>query len=167
MCLYRFGNCVPYENSDQGIPCGDIYTPGVDHIYVSYRRTGGNIDSYLRVLTESAGLLFAVFQDECHDPATRILCHYYLPPCGNSTIFEPPTSVCMETCNYLRQLCPSVWDDVLAFFEENISIVSTYGTSFINCSNTGEFLDPLPYCCSDAGVDIRMSSALVIACIHA
>ena len=162
MYLYRFGNCAPYEADEESLSCDALYTPGVDYIYLSYRRLGGDILSYRQAITASAKLLLFKFRDECRDPALRILCHYYFPPCGNSTVFEPPTSVCMETCNYLREICPNQWNDVEAHFEENHSTVSSYGATFINCSNTGEYLDPLPYCCSDVGVDIRMSSAVVM-----
>ena len=107
-----------------------------------------------------------MFQDNCRDPALQVLCHYYFPPCGNSTIFEPPTSVCMEACNYLQDICPNEWREVVAYFDENDSIVRSYGATFINCSNTGEYLDPLPYCCSDVGIDIRMFITAVMLCIH-
>ena len=157
MLFYRFGNCVPYNVSEGSNPCDALYTPGVDYVYLSYRRLGGKILSYREAIAQSANLLFFKFQDECRDPALRILCHYYFPPCGNSTVFDPPTSVCMETCNYLRELCPNEWNDVETRFEEYHNIVSSYGAAFINCSNTGEYLNPLSYCCSDVGVDIRMS----------
>lgn len=162
LCAYRFGSCVPYPARDQSIPCDALYTPGVDHIFVSYRRTGGNIDRYLDRIEVTAGLVLAVFRDECQDAAVRVLCQFFLPPCGNSTIFEPPTSVCMEACNYLRDTCPTEWDQVIAIFEENDSEIRPYGANFINCRNTGEYLNPLPHCCSDVGVDICMSSSVVI-----
>ena len=156
VCFYRFGNCVPYETNERSIPCDAIYTPDIDHTYISYRRQKGNILSYRQAIAVPAGLLLDKFRDECHDPALRILCHYYFPPCGNSTVFEPPTSVCMETCNYLRELCPNEWNDIVAYFEENDATIRSYGATFINCSNTGEYLNPLPHCCSDVGIDIRM-----------
>ena len=158
---YRFGNCVPYEVHEQTIPCDAFYTPGVDHIYVSYQRLGGDFDRYINVIEQSASLFLAVFQDECRDPAIQVLCHFFLPPCGNSTVFEPPTSVCKEACNYLREICPSEWEQVVAHFEANDDWLAPNGLHFINCSNTGEYLDPLPYCCSDVGVDIRMFSSFV------
>ena len=133
--------------------CDTFYTPGVDHIYVSYQRTGGNIDRYLEELSEFAGLLTRIF-DECHDSADKILCQYYLPPCGNSTTFEPPKSVCMETCNYLRESCPNQWNNVESFFKQNYRSM-VHGTTFINCSDTGEYLNPLPHCCSALGIDMR------------
>ena len=165
LCTFRFGNCVPYQARDQSIPCDTLYTPGVDHVFVSYQRTSGNIDTYLDTIQIALGvirLFSAILQDKCYDPSVRILCQYYLPPCGNSTTFQPPASVCMETCNYLREICPNEWNDVISYMEENESLIRGLGLSFINCSNTGEYLNPLPHCCSDVGVDIRTSSSIVL-----
>ena len=155
LCTYRFGNCVLYPVHEQSFICDAIYTPGVDHIYVSYQRTGGDLGRYLDNLRLFAGLITAIFQDECQAPAERILCQYYMPPCGNSTTFEPPKSVCMETCNYLRESCPNEWSGMELYFEDNAFSV-VHGTTFINCSNTGEYLNPLPHCCSDVGISIGM-----------
>ena len=161
MSAYRLGNCVPYKVHEQSIPCDAFYTPGVDHVYVSHQRLGGDLDRYITVTEQNAGLLLAIFQNECRDPAIRVLCHFFLPPCGNSTVFEPPTSVCKEACNYLRDICPSEWEQVVAYFEESDDRLRPDGLTLINCNNTGEYLNPLPHCCSDVGVDIRMFSSLV------
>ena len=156
LCACRFGNCVTYEAREPSIACDAIYTPGVDYIYVSYQRTGGSLDTYLDILEQVAGLVIALFRDECRDLAIRIVCHYFLPPCGNSTTFKPPTSVCMETCNYLRETCPNAWNAALAYIERNEDEARAYGATF-NCSDTGEYLNPLPHCCSNLGIDICMS----------
>jgi len=117
--FYRFGNCVPYEADEESLSCDALYTPGVDYVYIPYQRAGGNIDEYLYNL-ELAGLFISgVPLHQCFESAKEVLCHYLLPPCGNATVFEPPTSVCMEVCNYLRKLCPMEWELVVAFFEEN------------------------------------------------
>ena len=157
ICSYRFGNCVPFKIRQRGTPCDDLYTPGVDHVYISNQRSDGNFDQYLYFVEESR-IVFDVIPERCIDPAQRVLCHFFLPPCGNSTFFEPPTSVCMEACNYLAEICPFQWEQVVAYFEENDYRLRPDGLTFINCSNTGEFLDPLPYCCSDVGVEIRRFS---------
>ena len=115
----------------------------------------GNIDRYLDNLRLFAGLITGIFRDECQAPAEKLLCQYYLPPCGNSTTFETPKSVCKDTCNYLRENCPNEWNVVEPFFEQS-ELSMVHGTTFINCSDTGEYLNPLPHCCSDLGIDIRM-----------
>ena len=153
-CAYRFGNCVPFTLGERENICDGFYTPGVDYVYIPYRRQNG-IYSELIAVAENAAIIRGGIPDRCLDPAIRVFCHYYLPPCGNTTLFEPPTSVCMEVCNYLRDLCPLEWERVVAFFEESDATFRPEGLTFINCSNTGEYLDPLPYCCSDTGVDIH------------
>ena len=154
-CAYRFGNCVPFTLREQENICDGLYTPGVDHVYIPYRRQDGIYSRFISV-TENAELIRQNTPDKCLDLGIRVFCHFYLPPCGNITVFEPPTSVCMEVCNYLRELCPLEWEVLATFFEQNDAIFRPLGITFINCSNTGEFLDPLPYCCSDVGLDIRM-----------
>ena len=156
--VYRFGNCVPFKIRERGTPCDDFYTPEVDHVYISDRRTGGNIDKYLDFI-ELSDVIIDTIPDKCVYIALKVLCHYYLPPCGNSTFFEPPTSVCMEPCNHLAEICPLEWERLVAFFEHEDISLKKNGLTLINCSNTGEYLD-LPHCCSDVGVDIGKFSGV-------
>ena len=80
----------------------------------------------------------------CYDAARRIICHFYLPPCGNSTIFELPTSVCKETCYAVQDMCGEEWENVVSMFEQR--------ATFIECEDTGKHLNPLLYNCSDLGI---------------
>lgn len=157
LCIFRFGSCQPFIIHERGTPCDILYTPGVDSIYVSGQRKRGNIYSYMDIFEDIAAIVFSVFPEKCHDPAIQVLCHYFLPPCGNRTVFEAPTSVCTKTCNFLHKICPSAWEKVMAYFETNSFWLRRSGLTFINCSNTGQYLDPVPHCCSDidVGVDIR------------
>lgn len=119
LCAYRFGNCVPFEAPERGTPCDILYTPGVDYIYVSYRRKGGDFDEYLDIFEDFAGLLFNIIPEKCRSPTIHVLCHYFLPPCGNFTTYVPPKSICSDACNYLQETCPSAWEQVIAYFEDN------------------------------------------------
>jgi hypothetical protein len=88
------------------------------------------------------------------DPATRTVCYYYYPPCGNSTHFEPPNAVCQDICNYLTvDLCQKEWEMALSFLDGIQGFIDLFQVPFINCSQPGAPLEPLPHCCSDAGVD--------------
>lgn len=91
--------------------------------------------------------------ESCYDTAVKVICHFYLPSCGNATHFQPPTSVCSETCYQLRDLCPVEWDLVVSTFEENRILLEADGLLFIECDNPGHYLSPLPHCCSNAGVN--------------
>ena len=92
------------------------------------------------------------------DEVREVLCHYYLPPCGNATVFELPTSVCEDVCEHLENLCPEVVREIDIFFETNKEILAPYGLTMINCSNTGDYLPPIQHCCSSLGIDIRKFS---------
>ena len=155
-CLHSYGNCVPYDTNTipSGTPCNDLFQQRVDYVYIPYTRTGGDLRSYLGFLRD----VNFVFQlaPQCKREAQLILCHYFLPPCGNSTVLKPPTSVCKDVCNYLRSLCPVEYEFVLDYFQQRPGLLLA-GLTLINCSNTGEYIEPLPHCCSDVGIDIRKS----------
>ena len=160
LLTHSYGNCVPFDTSTlpSRTPCDDLFQQGVDYVYIPYTRTGGDLRSYLRFLVD-IDIAFQLAPDRCKREAQLILCHYFLPPCGNSTVFEPPTSVCKDVCNYLRNLCPVEYEFMLEYFQQQPSL-SQAGLTFINCSNTGEYIEPLPHCCSDVGIDIRKSLKL-------
>ena len=135
--------------------CDKFYTPGVDFVYVPSDRLNGNIHNLLDSLNRVT-LLIENAIEGCI-PALQVFCHVSLPPCGDLSIFEPPTSVCEEVCRYIVRLCPEQWQEMMDLIEVSRRTGSGTGLSLINCSNTGEHLEPLPHCCSYAGVEIRMS----------
>ena len=69
-------------------------------------------------------------------------------------MFEAPTSLCEDICDYFSRICHEEFGD-LAEYYMNIVDFSKYGVTMINCSNTGEYLDPLGHCCSDLKIEIR------------
>ena len=146
-----YGNCVPFDSSslDSGTFCDDLLQQGVDYVYIPYTEEGGDLRSYLNTFA-NLNLVFKIIPDRCKREATLILCHSFLPPCGNSTVYEPPTSICEDDCNYVRDLCPVEYLGAAEYFRQQRNYSFT-------CSNTGEFLDTLPHCCSDVGVDVRKS----------
>ena len=145
-------------------PCDDFYESGVDYVYVPYQRFGGSYSKFMWNIIKFGPQLLATLES-CYDTARRVICHYYLPPCGNATHFQPPTSVCSETCHNLKHLCPREWDIVVQTFEQNRVILEVDGLLFIDCGNTGQYLDPLPHCCSTAGVN-SCESVPDTSCVH-
>ena len=84
----------------------------------------------------------------------RGLCYYYFPPCGNITNFEPPSSICESTCQYLTDnICQQQWADALRQFETNLPILEIFMIDILNCSNPDSAMDQFPHCCSDAGIE--------------
>ena len=153
----RYGNCVPYDSStiELGTPCDVLLTQGVSHVFIPFTRgrpPGGNLRDYLTFFRDTQ-LAFNLAPAQCIEEARLILCHYFLPTCGNSTVFEPPTAVCEDVCEYLRSLCPEEFAQVVEYFRIRQDL-TRLGLTMINCSNTGEYLPP-KHCCSDVAVDIR------------
>ena len=159
--ICRYGNCVPYNAREMPTPCDDFYESGVDYVYIPYERIGGSFSMFMRNIVRFGPQLLASLES-CYETARRVICHFYLPPCGNSTHFQPPTSVCGNTCHQLRDLCPTEWDRVVETFEQNRIILEVDGFLFIDCEDTGQYLSPLPYCCSKAGVNACESPEAII-----
>ena len=97
-CSYRYGNCVPYNSSSlsRGTPCDDLYIQDVDSVFIPYRRAGGNLEYFLSFVGD-AELVFKFVPEICKDETKLVICHYFLLTCGNSTVFEPPTSICEDS----------------------------------------------------------------------
>ena len=91
--------------------------------------------------------------DHCNDIVRRVICHFYLSPCGNSTHFESPTSVCKETCHQIGKMCGQEWESIVVLFELNRLALASDGMTFINCEDPGRHLKPLPYQCSNLNIN--------------
>ena len=153
----RFGNCVPYDTrAYPGIPCDSLYGQGETYVYIPFTRgrIGGNFDNYVLFFRDTE-LAFNFIPEECIVEARSILCQYFFPPCGNTTVFEPPESVCEDVCEYLLTLCPEEYALLEEYFNERAHLLLPYGIDLMNCSNTGKYLQPLNYCCSDLSINIR------------
>lgn len=142
--IFRYGTCFPFQADEEiSSPCDFLYKSGVDYIYASYSSIE-NFGKYIKTITKTATRLTSV-SDECLRSTIRVMCHYYLPSCGNSTHFKPPTSVCSNVCHIQSQMCPYEWTEFMNAFVNDM-------IGFINCNNTGKLLDPLPHCCSNVGI---------------
>lgn len=128
-----------------------MFIQHVDYVFISDYRAYGDLEYYLYHFYD-AQLAADVFPEDCRYELELIFCHYFFPFCGNSTVFEPPTSVCEDVCSYTRSLCPDVFEALGRYFvEQNFT---SYGITLMNCSNPGEYLDPVPHCCLDLGIEI-------------
>ena len=129
--LLRYGKCFPYDTSStpNGTPCDELYTEGETYVFLSSCRTGGNINIYF-LLFQDSNSYFDLIPPECIYEARKVLCHYYLPTCGNSTVFEPPTSVCEDVCDYLRNLCPDQFQQLALQFSLNADVLAPFGFNY-------------------------------------
>ena len=120
-------------------------------MFIPHNRVDGNLQYYLSFVDGDTQLIFSYIPEKCREEAKVVFCHYYFPKCGNSTVFEPPTSACEDTCNHLRSLCPIEWELAREYFEERPDLAEK-GFTLVNCSNTGEYLPP-SHCCEVPGIE--------------
>ena len=143
---YRFGVCVPYTGNS--VTCNQIFTEGVDYVYIPYSRGRADQQQILLNKLETAiGSVILVASDRCRNLFSRFLCNTFFFDCGTEDSFRPraPTSVCPEECNFVQRECPVLWEALQS------SLLS--GFDFANCSTVGQALEPLPHCCTDAGLE--------------
>ena len=141
---HSFGVCEPYVGNSS--ICDRVFTKEVDHVYIPITRfTGGRVDqsALLEELEASLGGLISVAPGTCQDLFSRFLCNSYFFGCG--TGFSPPASVCPEECSTVQTECPELW----AALGRSSALG---GLDFADCSTVGRVLEPLPHCCSDAGI---------------
>ena len=146
--VVRYGSCVPFSPyllGTGGIPCDEVYETGTDYVYI---KNGNESLQPLSLLGGIENQLHDLFStDDCTLSTIRMMCHYYLPPCGNSTHFEPPTSVCSDACVLLSQMCPFHWTYIV---ESELGLIDSYP---LNCSYMDySVLNPLPHSCSNLGI---------------
>ena len=125
--------------------CNDPLRLGVDYVYVSNKLGGSqnSISTLLNDKIQSVKDIIATHDMDCVDQVFKLMCHYYLPPCGNSTHFMLPPSLCEEECIYVKNGCRATWQAAAIVFTD---------PSFIDCDDTSHLLCPLPNCCTDAGI---------------
>ena len=150
----RYGPCVPFYPSNDDSPCIGLYETGVDYVYVPNTRNEGSLAQVIDDMTEFGLRLIQPLLDCAPVEIERLLCHYYHPPCGNATHFQPPTAVCPEVCNATRQMCPNEWATVVNNFLVAEIYINLRGLQFINCEFPGQHLPPFPHCCVDFGFNI-------------
>ena len=121
-------------------------------MFIPANRSRGSYSRLIRDIAQYGPFLLEALVN-CFEPARRLLCHYYLPPCGNVTHFHPPTAVCPDQCRAIPKLCPEEWAAVELRFNENNALLITEGLQLIDCEFPGKHLFPLPHCCSDLGLN--------------
>ena len=127
--------------------CADVVTLGVDFVYISNSRgSQSDITTLLNDKIKNVENLFAI-HDECVKMVFRVLCKYYLPPCGNITHSLPPFSLCQEECAYVQSKCEATWTTASIAFSDDTD-------QFIDCADTSKLLFPLPNCCTGAGIKL-------------
>ena len=146
---------MPFYPATTTSVCDDLYEIGVDTVYVPNNRVRGRFSRLIADIALYGPHLLTI--EKCYEPARRVLCHFFLPPCGNVTVFQPPTTVCPKQCKLIGELCPTEWAKVVDLFSANHIALSESGLQLIDCNSPGKYLSPLPYCCSDIDVGLNIS----------
>jgi hypothetical protein len=153
--LQRHGICLPFQaRVDEPTPCDTLYESGVDYVYVPWTRFEGDYREMMKAMFRVGSTFESTFK-ECtvFESTLRLFCQFYLPPCGNSTHFEPPAAVCPSACRVPSLVCPDEWARIVTVYEVASNLISNEITYLINCSNTGAPLHPVPHCCHNAGIN--------------
>ena len=132
--------------------CNHLLRLGVDFVYVSNKLGGSqnNISTLLNDKIQSVKDIIATHDMDCVDHIYRVICHYYLPTCGNFTHSILPSSLCQEECIYVQDNCQDTWQVVkLAFIDPQ----------FIDCDDTSHLIFPLPNCCTGLGIELLPPSS--------
>ena len=120
---------------------------GVDFVYISNRIDGtqNNISQVLNEKIKNLKDIIATHDKDCVDLVFTVICHYYLPPCGNYTHYITPSSLCQEECMYVQKSCHTTW------LAAKLALIDP---PFINCDDTSHLIFPLPNCCTGAGIKL-------------
>ena len=140
--FHRFGVCEVYNG--YAVACNDVINIGVDSVYITKSLgTQNDISTILNINLQNS--FFVNHDEDCVDQVFRIICHYFLPPCGTVTNSLPPSSVCREECSQVQSSCQETW---------NLA-KSTFGSDpFIDCEDTADLLSPIPNCCTGTGIEM-------------
>ena len=134
------GVCQAYEGGST-LCDGEIG----ERVNIYINNTGGNTQSQLTsTLNAVTSVVFDTTSSRCQDLIRHVLCLYFYPPCGFNGTLTAPVSICPEECVYVQNECTNAWNQLKSLVSINLG--------FINCSNPGQILDPLPHCCVDAGI---------------
>ena len=124
--------------------CDGIVRPDVDYVYASFRL--GDQSTIAQLLNENVKNITTLTHTEyCVKEVFRVLCYFYLPPCGDSTHLAPPPSICQEECHTVQKECNTTWNTVF----KNLDPI-------LDCSDTSMLLFPVPHCCTGAGLGLPL-----------
>ena len=144
--IIRFGQCEAYNG--EAHVCASFMKRGRDFVYISKGpHSQKSITNLLNKNIHKAKNLLDRFGKECAELLYRILCHYYLPPCGTIIQTFSPPSLCQKDCARVQSMCEGTW----------IAAELAFGSdSFINCSDTARSLHPLvPVCCTGINIEFH------------
>ena len=142
--IYSYGKCSVYQAYAE--VCEGVLRQGVDFVYA--KSSLGNQTVIAEFLNKEIRDIESGDDEDCIKMMYRVLCHYYLPPCGNSTHPAPPSSICQEECRMVQDKCKDTWDTALLLL--HIGDIKPV----IDCTDTSKIIFPVPHCCTGAGLGL-------------
>ena len=129
--LFMFPAMGSVQCTSQLLPYVTVYTVtfGIDQVYASSAL--GNQTTISDFLNSKMKDLDSVNHNEdCVKQVFRVLCHFHLPPCGNTTHPAPPSSICQEECQMVQGNCSDMWNSALLA----LNTIQRYINTFVPCS---------------------------------
>ena len=131
-----------------------VRTFGIDNVYAtSALGNQSTISALVNQHILNTQTVIADHDEECVKQVFRVLCHFYLPPCGNTTHPAPPSSICQEECQMVQENCQKTWNSVLL-------TVSDIDLN-VNCNDTSILLFPVPHCCTGASLGLLLHNPCI------
>ena len=126
--------------------CEGVLRQGVDFVYA--KSSLGNQTVIADFLNKKIRDIESGDDEDCIKMMYRVLCHYYLPPCGNTTHTAPPSSICQKECHMVKDKCQRTWDAALLIL--HIGDIKPV----IDCTDTSKIIFPVSHCCTGAGLGL-------------
>ena len=128
--------------------CDPLLEINVDYVYIPFSRVFGSQEELISQVNLGIVILESI-PDKCKEVARKLVCKFFFIPCGKNGTLVSPQAICEDECTYLSvDLCPNEWELAVQHFARQ-PILDQFGLSWVNCSNPGKILEPLPHCCSD------------------
>ena len=110
--ITSYGVCSIYQAHTE--VCDGVLRPSVDSVYAKFSIGSQNeiaelLNNNIKSLEEAVN----GHDKDCIKMIFRVLCHYYLPSCGNITHPAPPSSICQEECQMVQDKCKETWNAAL------------------------------------------------------
>ena len=145
--IYSYGECSVYKS--ETVVCDGVLIFGITNVYAtSVLGDQSTIAALLNQHIRNMETVLSDLDEECVKQVFRVLCHFYLPPCGNTTHPVPPSSICQEECQMVQDKCWATWESVLLTVSD-LDLI-------INCNDTSTLLFPVPHCCTGAGLGLLL-----------
>ena len=126
--------------------CDSIFRVDLDYVFVLKHH--GSQKHVSEILSSAIQMSLKPHSRYCLDGVYRIICNYYLSPCGSALSPSAPRSICPDECSFVQNECFQDWITLEVMLRDH---------DFVHCEDTKALLFPLPSCCKEVGL-VNISS---------